>query len=691
MTLKSTLTTAATGRRGEIAWAFPRTGRLAYIDGMRAIAIIAIVAFHARVPGFQGGFVGVDIFFVISGFLITHQIVSQSLGGRFSVKDFYARRMLRILPPLLLVTTVTLAVAPFFPLLPHEARELANSAAATAVMASNYYFTSGTDYFATKSEIIPLLHTWSLGVEEQYYLLAPAFIGAVVAISERRRLRPLTVLAISGFAVIAASYIVLAILTKTDHRLAFFSIMSRAWQFALGGGLAISILDGSAVPVKARTALGIVGILAIAISVFYFDAQMSFPGLVAGAVPTLGTLLLLASGLGNEGAPLARILASRPAVTIGVLSYSWYLWHWPLTAFARTLPAAQDSIWKDVFASTIALFLSVPTYLIIERPMKKLRRPEIIRRFSGRIILAGIAGSLLVAVLALALAHSPLFVPESPAIALGSPSKPLHGCRADSTAPVFRHVVPCIVGAGDEPRVVYWGDSHALMLAPLAEWATDATGSSAAVLGKTSCPPLLGVEVDYFVTQTCAASNDQVFEWLKNEPSITGAVLAARWVLYSGRETPDGEVDVPRLLSRQSNHASDSYAEILRRSLSDTLKVLSPRRVLIVAPVPELRHAAVNCLMRAQISARPRETCAADRTMVEARRRETVAVLRQVSAAFPNVRLIDPLDVFCNPDTCRPFGPEGVYYSDADHLSPLGAELLFRHFEREFVWASGER
>jgi peptidoglycan/LPS O-acetylase OafA/YrhL len=684
------LTTAAADRRSEIVSAFPRTGRLAYVDGMRAIAIIAIVAFHARIPGFQGGFVGVDIFFVISGFLITHQIVSQTLSGRFSAGDFYARRMLRILPPLLLVTTVTLALAPFFPLLPHETRELANSAAATAVMASNYYFTSGTDYFATKSEIIPLLHTWSLGVEEQYYLLAPAFIGAVATISERRKWRPLTALTISGLAVIAGSYIVLAILTKTDHRLAFFSIMSRAWQFALGGGLAISVLDGSAVPAKARTALGVVGILAIAISVFYFDAQMSFPGLFAGAVPTLGTLLLLASGLRNERGPLTRILSSRPAVTIGLLSYGWYLWHWPFTAFARALPIAQDSIWKNVLASTVALLMSVPTYRFIEQPMKRLRRPQITRQFSGRIILAGIGGSLLIAVLALVLAHSPVFVPKPPAIALGSPSKPVQGCRADDTAIAFRHVVPCIVGTGGEPSVVYWGDSHALMLAPLAEWAANAAVSTAAVVGKTSCPPLLGVEVNYFVTQTCAASNDQVLEWLKNKPSITGVVLAARWVLYSGRATPDGEADVPRLLWREDNRTSGGYAEILRSSLRDTLKALSPRRVLIVAPAPELRHAAVNCLMRAQISAQPRETCAADRVTAEQRRRETVAVLRQVAAAFPNVKLIDPFDVFCSPDICRPFGPEGVYYSDADHLSPLGAELLFNRFEREFLWASGK-
>jgi peptidoglycan/LPS O-acetylase OafA/YrhL len=131
----STLTVAARGRARDIARTGPEAGRLVYIDGMRAIAIMAIIAFHARIPGFQGGFVGVDIFFVISGFLITTQIVEQTLAGRFSTKDFYARRILRILPPLLFVTCVTLAIAPLFPLLPRELRELANSAAATAAMA----------------------------------------------------------------------------------------------------------------------------------------------------------------------------------------------------------------------------------------------------------------------------------------------------------------------------------------------------------------------------------------------------------------------------------------------------------------------------------------------------------------------------------------------------------------------------
>lgn len=688
MTLDLASRNAAAGR-GEIASADRASARLAYIDGMRAIAIIAIVAFHAHIPGFQGGFVGVDVFFVISGFLITQQIVRETLRGSFSATDFYARRILRILPPLLLVVAVTLAVAPLFPLLPQEAHELANSAAATAVMISNYYFSSGTDYFASKSEIVPLLHTWSLGVEEQYYLVAPAFIAAVVAFAERNKRRPLIALFVAGIFVIAGSYVVLAILTKTDHRLAFFSIMTRAWQFSAGGMLAVAVIAGNEVPAKFRNVLALVGVAAIGIAVFGFNAQMTFPGLAAAAVPTLGTLLLLASGLGNERGPITRILASPPAVAIGLVSYSWYLWHWPLTALARALPMGQESLWKDVSASTLALVLAVVTYLAVERPMRRLRRHAITRAFGGRIVAAGLGASAIFAAVAFDLGQSPVYVPKAPAIALGAPIKTIEGCRADAPAPKFQHVVPCLVGIEAPLKVIYWGDSHALMLAPIAEWAAKAAGDAAIVLGKTSCPPLLGVEVDYFVTRTCAGSNDDVFAWLQKQPSITGAVLAARWNLYNGNPTPAGDPDVPHLLWRERHEGSAGYADILARTLTDTLKALSPRRVLIVGPTPELRHAAVDCLIRARLGGQPDTTCTVDRAMVEKRRHEAMATIRQVAASFPNVRLIDPLDVFCDAERCKPFGPDGVYYVDADHLSPLGTELLLRQFERDFNWVNG--
>ena len=165
--------------------------------------------------------------------------------------------------------------------------------------------------------------------------------------------------------------------------------------------------------------LGVLGLLGIAASVLLYNEHMRYPGIAAGLLPTLGTLLLLASGLDNDRAPLVRLLASRPAVAIGVLSYSWYLWHWPLTELMRSLPIGQESIWKDVASSSVALLLSIPTYLLLERPMKTLRRPEITRRFGGRIVAAGIGGSALIAVLALVLARSPAYERNLQAIRSG--------------------------------------------------------------------------------------------------------------------------------------------------------------------------------------------------------------------------------------------------------------------------------
>ena len=172
------------------------------------------------------------------------------------------------------------------------------------------------------------------------------------------------------------SYVTLAILSGHDRRLAFFSIMTRSWQFAAGGMLAIAVLRGTPVPARLRSALGVAGLLGGRRVGAALSRAHALSGGAAGLLPTIGTLLLLACGLGNERAPLVRCLASRPAVAIGVLSYSWYLWHWPLIELMRTLPIGQESIWKDVASSSVALLLSVPTYLLLERPMKTLRRPE---------------------------------------------------------------------------------------------------------------------------------------------------------------------------------------------------------------------------------------------------------------------------------------------------------------------------
>ena len=319
-----------------------------------------------------------------------------------------------------------MAVATLFPLLPQEGRDLAKSAAATAAMISNYYFTTGIDYFSPQAEINPLLHTWSLGVEEQYYLLAPAFMGGIVAWAARRNWDATRALIWGGAVAIAFSYVTLAILSGHDRRLAFFSIMTRSWQFAAGGMLAIAVLKGTPVPARLRSALGVAGLLAVAASVLLYHEHMSYPGAPRDCCRRSARCSAGLRSRQRASAAGAGCLASRPAVAIGVLSYSWYLWHWPLIELMRTLPIGQESLWKDVASSTVALLLSVPTYLLLERPLKTLRRPEITRPFGGRIVAAGVGGSALIAVLALLLARSPVYERTLQAIHPGAPSERRH-------------------------------------------------------------------------------------------------------------------------------------------------------------------------------------------------------------------------------------------------------------------------
>jgi hypothetical protein len=257
--------------------------------------------------------------------------------------------------------------------------------------------------------------------------------------------------------------------------------------------------------------------------------------------------------------------------------------------------------------------------------------------------------------------------------------------------PKFSHVNSCVVGAPGTPSVAFIGDSHALMLIPLAGWSAQDSNATAVVLGKTSCPPLQGVDVDFFVFRTCAASNDELIAWLAKQPSpVTGAVLSGRWPLYDGEDPPNGEADLPRLLWNEPGHSGSGYETLLGTGLETMIATLGPqRRVLVVGPVPELKRATENCLMRTQLNGEPPENCAMKRADVERRRDVTMQVLRRVVAKYKTARLIDPLDVFCDRDHCWPFGAKGVYYIDNDHLSALGAEMLYRAFERDFRWVYG--
>ena len=329
-----------------------------HVDGLRAIAVLAVVFFHAGFESFGGGFVGVDVFFVISGFLITKMIVVQE--HRFSLIRFYERRARRILPALVIVVVFCSVVA-YVLFMPKEFAAFGKSVAATALLSSNMLFWSETGYFDAPPELKPLLHTWSVAVEEQFYLLYPLLL-----ILCRRYLGGRWILLLLPACLL--SFAASIWMTRRTPEAAFYLAPSRAWEFLLGCLLAVEAIPRLSNRLW-REGLSLFGIALIAWSVFTFSQYMLFPGLNA-LVPCLGAAILIAVA-GDKDTVVGRILASGPLVFIGLISYSLYLWHWPIFVFARYIVMDQLSLQTQIILLLITLPLSYFSWRYVEQPVRR--------------------------------------------------------------------------------------------------------------------------------------------------------------------------------------------------------------------------------------------------------------------------------------------------------------------------------
>lgn len=333
------------------------------IDGLRALAVIPVIFFHAGFEAMAGGFVGVDIFFVISGYLITSILYSEIQNGSFSLVRFYERRVRRLYPALTLVTIFCIPFAWWW-MLPSEFREFLYSIAAIQLFSSNIFFWWDTDYFSTGAELTPLLHTWSLAVEEQFYLFFPLGLLLVRRLDKR--------LLIAGIVLAIIVGLLLATrLTVTHPSASFYLLPSRAWELLTGALMALTAQHWSRSPRWLSEALSLVGVALIAIAVFTFDAQTPFPGVYALA-PVMGTALII--GFADHRTIMGRLLALQPVVLIGLMSYSAYLWHQPLFAFARirTLNNLDAVDFTVLIAATFVLaYLS---WRYVENPFRERRK-----------------------------------------------------------------------------------------------------------------------------------------------------------------------------------------------------------------------------------------------------------------------------------------------------------------------------
>lgn len=528
------------------------------IDGLRAVAIVPVVLFHSGLTLFSGGFVGVDVFFVISGYLITQILYKEARAGRFSIARFYARRIRRIFPALFLMLAAS-AAAGVFLLLPSELTELAKSIMATAIFVSNVLFYFSTDYFASPAIFTPLLHTWSLAVEEQFYIFFPLGLWLVHRWRKEALLPLLAVCAAGSFA------LNLAMIERAPEA-TFYMFPTRAWELLVGGIIAISPWQA---PLRYRGFLAAIGLLMIIVAVLAFNEATPFPGLAA-MLPVAGSALIIFAG---EGTTTARVLSLGPVRAVGLISYSLYLWHWPVLSFAHFAYGTVLPPLVTACCIGIALLMAWVSWAFVEAPFRKSGEP-------GPAIGVGMAAITgMVAVAALLLPGLPARIPATAlSVADVGPAPSYEAACFPTRGPNPSNVSGCISG-----QTVLLGDSHALQFLDAARSRVEGIS----FLGRGSCLPVVGAEVMRLgrIDQRCAEFNAMAIDAIVADPKVKSVILAGRWARLS---FPSND---PESAAAQNDVGAQLRATVARLHRAG-------KKVMLIGPVPEFTESLPPCLAR---------------------------------------------------------------------------------------------
>lgn len=614
------------------------------VDGLRAVAVLMVLFFHAGF-GFTGGYVGVDVFFVISGFLITGLILQQQSRGTFRMTEFWKRRIRRILPVATLVVAVTLA-AGYFLLLPHDLKDLAESAIYQQLMAANFYFWHHTGYFDGPAELKPLLHTWSLAVEEQFYLAYPVIL---ILLSRLSRVGLLAALSLAAL----LSFVLSAIMVAKHSGATFYALPTRAWELLLGSILAAwpSVLNWKH---WFTELVGLAGMAMIIGAGLFFDSATTFPGPNA-LVPCLGTVMVIAAGMSNTNVT-QRLLSCRPIVFIGLVSYSLYLWHWPLLTFQRYWFGDHIAAVYRLGGVLASFALAVLSWRYVETPFRTGKGKK---EVSGRTITIAVMASTIVMLgLGIWTLRSEGYPQRMPAAVLtiiedstgSSERKAMNSeaitCNLDRL-PLLGETQP------DAPiSFVLWGDSHALAVAKLCDKLGKDFGIQGALATKSGTAALLGQSQ---FEQEAIEWNDAVLAYmLRNK--VDNAIIVSRWSVCA--QAGDQE-------------EMDRFA----KALDHTVQSLSEKgiRVWIMMQVPEQLENPQKELALAAWSGRS--------TPVGITREQHAEIQQPVTAAFSDFdsSIVLSPDAFCFDSEGRSrIGSSGnSFYRDDDHLSEVGTlELI---------------
>lgn len=623
------------------------------IDGLRALAVIPVVLYHAGMPGLPGGFIGVDVFFVISGFLITSILLRdlEDPARRFSLADFYVRRIRRILPALIAVLAATGLLALVI-LLPRDLDDLARSSVATALFASNIFFHRQAGYFDADAHSKPLLHTWSLAVEEQFYLFFPLLLLVLFRLGWRRVGVRRTLVALT-----ALSFAFSLWQMRVAPSAAFYLAPARAWELLLGSLVAM----GSFPVLRPAAAQGaaLLGVALLVAGYVLVTPQSAFPGALA-LLPCLGAALIIHAG---SATAVNRVLARAPLVAVGAISYALYLWHWPLLVLGRHWSLAPLTVLQTSAIVVASVALSVLSLRYIEAPFRAVRaHADGARDATSRrpVFFWGAMASAAVLILGAfgALSHGwPSRIPDA-AIAFDAAQFDVNTRRAECHAN-DAHPVPyrdsCVFGAsGPAPRVAIWADSHGVELAVALGEMSEQNGAAVRLVSYSACPPGSVTGGARGVTEGCATHDH-----------ATRAALAA-----------DAFIDVVILIARY-HYAVSAQGPGYFAELAGAAQALQAagKRVVLVYPAPEYPFVVPTQLARTILRGRDASEVGVARVTFDDQRRSVVRALDGIRATG-SVSVIDLADRLCTSTRCRTAADGHSLYFDDDHLSVQGARFV---------------
>lgn len=667
------------------------------IDGLRAVAVIPVILFHAGFEAFKGGFVGVDVFFVISGYLITTIILTEKEQGTFSLINFYERRTRRILPALFLVMLATLPFAWLW-LLPLDMVSFSQSLVAVATFSSNIFFWRTSGYWGLDNELVPLLHTWSLAVEEQYYLVFPLFLMLMWRFRRRWIL--------SSFVVVAVASLFLAHWGAFQYPTAnFFLLVTRGWELAIGASIAFYFLyrnsSGQArrVPNIVHEGLGVLGLLMIGYAVFAFDENVPFPSLYA-LVPTVGTglIVLFSSSRSMTG----RLLGTGPLVGIGLISYSAYLWHLPLFAFARYRSLTEPDPLLLSSLAGISMALAYLSWRFFEKPFRNKgvfsRKAIFTFAAAASIFFIGIGLS----------GHATGGWPgridrklqasvETAEIRI--PDTELCLTNSGRDRPIKNS---CTLVASDDTFAYLLGDSHAIAVTYEMKNAFQQSGMGLIQATERGCPPVQDVYV--YVSEAdklrCYEHNEEVFLHLEGASNVQYVILLARWALYLEGERFDnreGGVEREEILhfdvsidNAQEHPTEPDRSAYFQQAYVNSVKKLlqTGKKLILVYPIPEVgwsvpRYIRNYYLMDSSLAFSPGTGSTSYATFRD-RNKKAYTALDSIGD-HPNLVRVYPEKLFCNSalhGRCVVQDDNSLLYRDDDHLSNAGAKLLIKDIMR---------